>query len=247
MGMPQQQGSYIDLKNCTIFIEDGYSKTGAVNLMAGYMAGATSIVVDGFTVKLPVGALVQFAGDTNEYYITSTVETSSATTTIVLDKGISATLADNTVVTVGPNRLEVKVGDGTLTYNETKNREYKMNRGRIDRVRNGDEAPLEVSMTLAWTYIKAYTTDAIPSVEDALKNRGPAAAWVSTGQGCDPFSVNLVIKNAPVACVGESYPVETITFPEFRYEKLNHDAKAGTVACDGKCNVTEPTVVRSAT
>jgi hypothetical protein len=247
MGMAQQQGSYIDLKNCTIFVEDGYSKTGAVNLMAGYMAGVSTIAVDGFTVILPVGARVMFAGDTTEYYITATTETSTATTGITFTPALTTTLADNVVVTVGPNRLEVKVGDGTLTYNETKNREYKLNRGRIDKVRNGDEAPLEVSLTLAWTYIKAYTTDTIPSIEDALKNRGPAAAWVSTGQGCDPFAVNLVIKNAPVACVGEAHPVETITFPEFRYEKLNHDAKAGTVSTDGKCNATEPTVVRSAT
>jgi hypothetical protein len=245
MSMPQQQGSYIDLKNCTIYIEDGYLKTGAVNLMAGYMIGATSIVVDGFTGQLPVGALVKFTGDTEEYYIASTVETSTNTTTIVLDHGLKAAVADNVVVTVGPQRLEVKVGDGTLTYNETKNREYKLNRGRIDKVRNGDEAPLEVNMTLAWTHIKAHTSESIPSVEDCLKQRGVAAGWVSTGQGCDPYAVNLVIKNAPTACVGETYPNETVTFPEFRYEKLAHDAKAGTVSCDGKCNATEPIVVRS--
>jgi hypothetical protein len=247
MSMPQQQGSYIDLKNCTIFVQDGYSATGAVNLMAGYMVGASAIVVDGFTGILPVGALVSFAGHTTEYYITSTLETASDTTTINITPPLTATLADGVVVTVGPNRLEVKVGDGTLTYNETKNREYKLNRGRIDKVRNGDEAPLEVSLTLAWTYIKAYTTDTIPSIEDALKQRGVAAEWVSTGEGCDPYAVDLVIKNAPTACVGESYPVETIVFPEFRYEKLNHDAKAGTVSCDGKCNATEPEVTRSAT
>lgn len=249
MGAPAQQGSYIDLKNCTIRLEDGYSKTGAVNLMAGYMIGASSIVVDGLPALtvLPVGIRVRFAGDTTDYYIASTIETAGLTTTIVLDTPLVAAAADNVVITFGPNVLELKVGDGTLTYSETKNREYKLNRGRIDKVRNGDEAPLEVNTTFAWTHITAHSSETIPSVEDVLKKRGVAASWVSTGQDCDPFAVNLVIKNAPVGCTGETYPVETITFPQFRYEKLDHDAKAGTVSCSGKCNATEPTVVRSAT
>lgn len=246
MARPSQQGSYIDLKNCIIVIEDGYTETGAVNLMAGYMAGATSIVVDGITGIVPVGAKVQFAGHTTEYYVVSTIETSDNTTTLVLDQGLTTTLADNVVVTVGPNSLEIKLGDGTMTYSETKNREYKLNRGIIDKVRNGDEAPLEMSTTFAWTYITAHSSEDIPTVEDALKRRGPAAAWVSTGEGCDPYAVNIKVKNDPDACTGEDYPVEIITFPEFRYEKLDHDAKAGTVNMSGKCNATEPTVERFA-
>lgn len=245
-GMNKQQGSYIDLKNCTIYIEDGYSKAAAVNLMAGYMIGATSIVIDGLPALtvLPVGARVTFAGDTEEYYIASTIETSGLTTTIVLDHGLLIAVLDNVVIHVGPQALEIKLGDGTLTYSETKNREYKLNRGIIDKVRNGDQAPLDVSTTFAWTHITSHSSETIPSVEDCLKNRGLAATWVSTGQGCDPFAVNLVIKNNPLVCVGEVHPIEIITFPEFRYEKLDHDAKAGTVSLSGKCNATEPTVVR---
>lgn len=243
--MNQQHGSYIDLKNCTIFLEDGFSATGAVNNASGYTIGATSVVVDGFTGILPVGNNVTFQGDATEYTITSTVETTGNTTTINITPALTTALTDNQVVTVGPNRLEIKVGDGTLTYSETKNREYKLNRGKLDKVRNGDEAPLEVSLTLAWTYIKSATGEP-PSPEECLKNSGNASTWVSTGQGCDPFAVNLVIKNAPTACVGETNPVETITFPEFRYEKLDHDAKAGTIATSGKCNALVPTIVRSA-
>jgi hypothetical protein len=245
-GPNKQQGSYIDLKNCTILLEDGYLKTGAVNLMAGYMIGATSIVVDGLPALtvLPVGARVTFAGDTEEYYIASTIETSNLTTTIVLDHGLVAALVDNVVMTVGPQCLEIKLGDGTLTYSETKNREYKLNRGIIDKVRNGDQAPMDVATTFAWTHITSHSSETIPSVEDCLKNRGLAATWVSTGQGCDPFAVNLVIKNSPLVCVGETHTIEKVVFPEFRYEKLDHDAKAGTVSLSGKCNATEPTVTR---
>lgn len=244
--MNQQQGSYIDLKNCTIYIQDASSYIGAVNHSGGYAAAATTAVVDGFTGQVPAGNTFVFAGHATIYTVVSTIETSGATTSITFTPGLTTLVADNEVITVGPNQLEIKVGDGTLTYTETKNREYKLNRGIIDKVRNGDQAPMEVAMTLAWTYITANTGAVIPTVEDFLKRRGPAAAYISTGQGCDPFAVNLIIRNAPTACVGEAYPVETITFPEFRYEKLAHDAKAGTISCDGKCNATEPTVVRSA-
>lgn len=248
MSAPQQQGSYIDLKNCNIFLEDGYSQVGAVNLMAGYMVGATSIVIDGLPALtvIPVGVRVIFTGSLAEYYVTSTIETSGLTTTIVLDRGLVAAEADNVVITFGPHVLEIKVGDGTLTYSETHNREYKLNRGRLDKVRDGDQAPMEVNTTFAWTYIKAYTSAGIPQVEDVLKNRGEASTWVSTGQGCDPFSVSLVIVNGPTACVGETFPREKISFPEFRYEKLDHDAKAGTIAMSGKCNALEPVVTRLA-
>lgn len=247
-GPNQQQGSYIDLKNCTISLEDGYSQAAAVNLMAGYMIGASSIVIDGLPALtvIPVGVRVKFTGDTTEYYVASTIETAGLTTTIVLDKPLVAALVDNQAIIIGPQVLEIKVGDGTLTYSETKNREYKLNRGIIDKVRNGDQAPLEVNTTFAWTHITAHSSETIPSVEDVLKQRGLAADWVSTGSDCDPYAVDLVIRNAPAGCTGEAYPVETITFPEFRYEKLDHDAKAGTVSTSGKCNATEPTVVRSA-
>jgi hypothetical protein len=248
MAAPLQQGSYVDLKNCQIFLEDGYNVVGAVNLMAGYMAGATSIVIDGIPADtiIPVGVRVKFTGSDAEYYVTSTIETTGTTTTIVLDRGLVATVADNVVITFGPQVLEIKVGDGTLTYSETKNREYKMNRGRLDRVRDGDEAPMEISTTFAWTYIKAYSTDAIPQPEDCLKQRGVAAGWVSTGEACDPYSVNLVVLNTPTSCVGVTNPREKIVFPEFRYEKLDHDVKAGTISLSGKSNALEPIVTRLA-
>lgn len=246
MPMNKQTGTYIDLKNCTIYVQDGYTMPGAVNLMAGYMPGATSIVIDGIvsmTVLAP-GLQVTFAGDTNLYYIASTVETSGTTTTVVLDVPLVLAVTDNQVITFGPHSLQFKVGDGTLTYSESVNREYKLDRGLLDEVRNGDQAPMDLSTTFAWTHITSHSSETIPSIEDVLKNIGLASTWVSTGKGCEPFSVDLLIQNSPKACVGEVHPIEIIRFPQFRYEKLDHDAKAGTIACSGKCNALTPTVTR---
>jgi hypothetical protein len=242
--MLQQGGSYIDLKNCTIFLRDGYSEVGAVNNMAGYMIGGTTVTIDGVTGKVPVGASLKFTGDETTYYVTATTETLSDTTSITIDPPLVAALTDNQVITFTGVCLEIKVGEGTLSYSETKNREYKLNRGKIDKVRNGDEAPMEVSTTFAWTHITAHSSETTPTVEDFLKRRGPAAAYISTGSDCDPYAVDLVIVNAPPGCTGETYPVEYIIFPEFRYEKLDHDAKAGTVSMTGKCNAVEPSVER---
>ena len=38
----------IDLKNSTISFEDGYSAIGAVDNVAGYPIGTTTMIVDGF-------------------------------------------------------------------------------------------------------------------------------------------------------------------------------------------------------
>lgn len=246
--MNAQTGSYIDMKNMLFILEDGYTDTLAVNLKAGYAKGDSSIAVDGFTGEIETGLKLTFASHATIYYIASHTEASGDTTNIVISPVLTAAVADDEVITVGPHQLQIKIGDGNLTYNETQAREYKLNRGIIDAVRNGDQAPLDLSTTFAWTYItNTYSGSEIPSVEDFLKRRGPAAAYVSTGQNCDPYCVDLLCVNSPPTCSGVDSPVEIIRFEEFRYESLQHDAKAGTVAMSGKCNQTQPTVTRAST
>ena len=46
------------------------------------------------------------------------------------------------------NTLEIKVGEGNLTYSEKVNREYTLNRGILDKVRDGDQTPMDVSFDL---------------------------------------------------------------------------------------------------
>ena len=140
--------------------------------------------------------------------------------------------------------LEVKIGEGNLTYTEAKTIEYTLDRGTIDEVREGDQVPMDVRMDFVWEYLKGPSgSGTTPTVEDALKQRGPAAAWVSTdADTCRPYAVDLEILYEPVpASCGDR---ETITLPDFRYESLDHDLRAGTVACAGRCNAVEAAVVR---
>ena len=144
-----------------------------------------------------------------------------------------------------PKSIDVKIGEGNLTYSEKMNRDYTLDRGNLDLVRNGDQVPMDVSLDFTWEYITgSEASGALPTVEDALKQKGNAADWVSTDDDpCAPYCVDIICENLP-AC-GESGEMETLTLPDFRWEQLNHDVKAGTVAVSGKCNATEAMADRS--
>jgi len=140
--------------------------------------------------------------------------------------------------------LEVKIGEGNLTYDEKKNMEYTKDRGALDTVREGDEEQMDVSFDFTWEFLKAVSTTGAgtPTIEDALKQRGEASDWVSSSSDeCEPYAVDVEIHYAP-DCGSELD--EIITLPDFRYTSLAHDLRAGTVAVTGQCNATEAIIVR---
>lgn len=245
----------IDLKLATIYIKDGYSgttgaQTGAINNGGGYTAATTVLAVDAFTAAVATGDIVTIAGSkasgTNRltrHKITAHTESTGATVSITVTPGLSAAVADNAIVTVQPHQLEVKIGTGNLTYTEKRNMDYVLNRGNLDTVRQGDQAPVEVKMDFTWEFLYS-DVSGLPSVEDALKQRGEAAAWTSSSSDtCEPYAVDLEIWYNP-PCSGEKD--EVITLSDFRWEQGDHNAKDGQVSMSGKCNVTEASVVRVA-
>lgn len=152
-------------------------------------------------------------------------------------------LVDGATGTGFPNKLDIKIGDGNLTYDETKMREYTLDRGILSTVRNGPETPMDVSMDFIWEFLKSNTTTTV-TPEDALKKRVGAASWVSSDSDlCAPYALDIQVWYDP-ACATSL--IEDITLPDFRYEKLNHDAKAGMLKCTGKCNATEASITRRA-
>jgi len=163
---------------------------------------------------------------------------------IVIDlKDAVLTIQDGTTPTA--LSITVKIGEGNLTYTESRNVEYILDRGLLDEVRLGDEIPLDVNFDFVWEYISGNTTTTtnVPTVEDALKAQNNAAAWTSTDSDiCRPFAVDLILTHTPACATADS---ETITFPDFRWDSLDHDLRAGTVACVGRSNATEATKVRA--
>jgi len=144
-----------------------------------------------------------------------------------------------------PNEIEIKVGEGNLTYTERRNIQYTLDRGVLDEVREGDQVPVEVRFDAIWEYVSGSTVSgSTPTPEDALKQRGEAAAWTSSdADPCRPYSVDIEIEYIPDCTPADK---EVITLPDFRYEQIDHDLSAGTLAFSGKCNVTEATAVRTA-
>jgi len=144
--------------------------------------------------------------------------------------------------------LIVRIGEGNMTYTERVEREYTLDRGTLDEVRDGDEVPVEARFDFIWDFISSPSSGSdstgTPTVEDALKNTGAAADWTSSdSDACRPYAVDLEVEYIPNCATGDK---ETITLSDFRYEQLDHDLRAGTVAVSGRCNVTKVTAVRAA-
>lgn len=226
--------AWFDLKNAEIYFRDGFGGVGAVNNSAGYSSGATTMLIDGYVGIIPVGARFTLVSDTVKRTVTSHTETSGNTTSITFTPALTATSADNAVITFIPNELKIKVGEGTLSYTEKRAIEYKMDRGVLDSggVRLGNQEPMDVSLDFWWDNITGSATDP-PTVEDVVKHRGAAASWVNSGvDKCTPFAVDMYIQYSPPCSTIQK---ELIKLPEFRYESIAHDLKAATMSCTGKC------------
>lgn len=234
----------IDFKYATIRLKDGTTGTGAVNNSGGYSAGATAMTVDSITGEIMNNRTFTVVGSTLTYTINSHTPSSGNTTGLVFTPPLDASVADDAVITFGPNRLDIKSGEGNLTYSEKRNMEYVKDRGVLDTVREGDEEAIDIKLDFVWEFLKATTGSELPTVEDVLKFEGEAAAWLtSSADPCEPKALHLEIEYVP-PCSGEYK--EIILFPDFRYEELAHDLRQGQVSISGKSNATKPTITRVA-
>jgi hypothetical protein len=149
--------------------------------------------------------------------------------------------SDDDVITFLPQQIEVKIGEGNLTYTESKEYEYELDRGNLDSVREGNEVPMEVNLEFVYEFVRTGTSEAISPV-DALKGIGGAAGWVSSAaDACEPYAVDVEVEHNPPCGTDQT---ETTTFPDFRRDSLEFDLSAATIACTGRCNASEPTIVR---
>lgn len=235
----------LDIKNCNVYLRDGYTgpadPSGAVNNMSGYAVGATTMAVDGFTGAVVTGDYFTVGGRQQRYQITAHNETLGVTNSITFTPGLATAALDNDVIAIQPHHLQIRIGEGNITWTEKRMITYVKDRGKLDTVRKGDEDPVEVKLDATWVFLKASTGQTV-TIEDVLKKRGEAAAWVTSGSDpCEPYCVDIVIEYTP-PCTTEQMEIYTIR--DFRYEELGHDLKAGTISITGKANVIEVDVGR---
>jgi len=238
----------IELRDATIRVKDGLAGTAAVNDMSlttgDTTFSITTVVLNtAVTNQVPIGARFTVASETGSpvHVVTARVGP-SPTTAITFTPATAAGVADAAVITFLPQQITVKIGNGNLTYTETKNYEYELDRGNLDTVREGDEAPMEVNMEFVYEFVRTGTSENITPV-DAVKGVGGAAEWVSSSSDlCEPYAVDIEVEHNPPCGTSET---ETTTFPDFRRDSLEFDLSAATIACNGKCNASVPTIARS--
>jgi hypothetical protein len=243
----------IEMRDVTIYIQDGLAGTG--NLSAnGTLNDVTlnvNTVVLNTTVNdaVPIGARLYISGETANTVHTVTARspdsvntTNTVNITPILGAGTYNSGNAEGAITFINQRIEIKVGEGNLTWTEAKEFEYLRERGDLDTVKEGDEQPTEMSMEFVYEYIKTQSGQTITPV-DALKQQGEASEWVSSSSDlCEPYAVDVLAKHCVPCGTDED---EDVLFTDFRYESLDFDTGDATISVGGRCNVSEATVTRS--
>lgn len=247
----------IELRYATIRMKDGFAGTAAINQGVTAPAnGDTSFTIDAVSVNhvsghqvIPKGARFTFAADTTRTYVVTgrTPDNTTGPTTAITFTPALATAsgipADNGVLTFKSQQLDIKVGDGNLTYTAANNYEYDLDRGTLSTVREGDDIPLEVSLDMVYEFVTTGTGEAITPI-DALTRKGGAVEWTSTSTDvCEPYAVDIEVDHLP-PCAGVQR--EITLFPDFRSDSREFDLSAATISVQGRCNATEPTYQRAA-
>ena len=241
----------IELRDVTIYLQDGFSGSAVVATAVpangdNNLNVNTVSTTDTPTTMVPVGGRFTINSNSTIIY-TITAETNSANT--VNNITFTPNLATaNTVPAVGdvitflPQRIEVKIGEGNLTYTEAKEYEYLLDRGNLDTVKEGDEQPVEVNLEFVYEFIKSSSGGSITPV-DAIKQIGEAAGWISSSADqCDPCGIDILAKHCVPCGTDED---EDVLLQDFRWESLDYDYQAATIAVSGRCNVSDATVTRS--
>lgn len=131
------------------------------------------------------------------------------------------------------NTLDIKIGEGNISWTEHRPRQYILDRGLISEVRDGDQTPIDVRLDASWEKISGSGAYVTPT--DFLKQKNGAAAFVSSDpDACRPYAVDIALIYEPDCGQGE----DTI-IPDFRYEDIAFDPKAGTISFTGKSNAIE--------
>jgi hypothetical protein len=243
----------IQLRDCTIRFKDGTHGNAVVG--ANVAANATSITVNTVNMAhatdahvIPVGC--RFTANTANY---STVHVVTGRTPAAASGGNTTAITispiagangplTNDVLTFTSCQIDVKIGEGNLTYTEHRDYKYTLDRGLLDTVKYGDEKPVDVKTDFLYEYVTTGTNEVITPV-DAIKKIGGAAEWVtSAADTCEPYAVDIeVFHDLPCGGIQD----ETTTLSDFRYETLEFNLRDGTISVTGRCNVVEATVVRA--
>jgi hypothetical protein len=244
-------GAHPDIYPCTAL---GNKTLGTPNTAVAVgdttcKVSSTSIptAVAGKTQKVPVGARFTIAGETAATVHVVTARTQDGTnvdvtTDITFSPALGAgTYAVDAAITFSSQQLEVKIGEGNITYTEKSDYTYLLDRDNLDTVKEGKDVPLDVKWDSVYEFITTGTSEEITPM-DALKGINGASEWITYSKDpCEPYAVAIEVQQVPPCSTAES---ESTLFPDFRSEQREVNFKDATISINGKCNVTQPIVTR---
>jgi hypothetical protein len=239
-------GLSVDDKNWLTIVVDGALLTGTT-VSSGTSLGLQSISLNSTNTDLcPVGARFTIATETLTPIHTVLARDNNLDDALTLrvnvTPAISSAVSDTDAITFLPQRIEIKIGEGDLTWTESREILYDLDRDLLDTVRLGQEQPVEVDLAFIFDYVTTESGQAITPV-DALKQIGEATEWVSSSSDlCEPYAVDIYALHC-VPCGGEED--QDFTFQDFRWESLDYSVQDASIAVSGRCNVSSVPTTRS--
>ena len=238
----------IQLRDTTIYFQDGLAGTAAVDDASTILVGATDAEIKtvalntDITNQVPIGARFTFAGEATVYTVTGRTGPTPTTNIVFTPAKITPAAADDEVITFLPQRLVIKIGEGDVSWSESREFIYDLDRDLLDTVRQGQDQPMSVDLAFTFEFVTA-STSSPPSPADVLNRDGEASEWVSSSADtCEPYCVDVVILHCQPCGTDED---QEITLPDFRYESLDYSIADASVSTSGLCNATRATTVRS--
>ena len=227
-------------------IIDGASLTGAT-VSSGTSLGLQSLVLNSNNTDLvPVGARFTIATETATPIHTVTARDNNAadaaTLRVNVTPAIASAVSDSDAITWLPQRITIKIGDGDLSWTESREILYDLDRDLLDTVRLGEEQPVEVDLAFIFEYVTTQSGQAITPT-DALKRTGEASEWVSSASDlCEPYAVDIYAVHCVPCGTDED---QDFLFQDFRYESLEYSVQDAAISVSGRCNVSDVTSTRS--
>ena len=127
------------------------------------------------------------------------------TTSITISPALGAgTYAASAAITFKPQQINVKIGEGNLTYTEHRDYTYLLDRGLLDTVREPKDVPMDVKLDAVYEHITSGTSEAVCPM-DALKGHNSAVEWVSSSPDqCEPYCIDVLGGVRPALRPGQS-------------------------------------------
>jgi hypothetical protein len=220
-------------------------------LLNGTLSGQTTLAIDTVvlntddTDQMPVGARFTLAGEVGVSLPihTVTARVGNPTTSITFTPALVNFVGNglNTVLTILNQQIEIRIGDGDLSWTESREILYDLDRDILDDVRLGPEQPIEVNAAFVFEWASTGTGEPISPI-DAIKRINEAAEWVSSDSDqCRPYSVDIVADHIVPCGTNQD---QRFTFEDFRWESLEYSIQDAAITLSGRCNRTDALVER---